>query len=574
MGLTWKSYVHPVGSSANTYYSGQLWIPNVTGGGLQRIAGVLDHQYLVPANLPPLAASQLVLWLGFQDEPGDYGDNGYWGHDDGNNNQCANVGPAWVQLKIFHPAKASTTTGNAPVFAPWSKPFDVTWDEQLPGDDNGFPINPMWGYQVGHYPNQPPNFAPTCSSAFSGGNTVNYSTLSKNCTTQMPTMDLFTGWDWFGALCPGNPLNGHLNWQLVTYQGDLLWRSYSGPWTSLGDYDYNFGLETVGEVGETQLSESNDLGIGMEFDSRETVDNWDSGWWNTFSNANDATKSNMVNGEPAMVTGLLGIDGVHGGYSEIHPVFSLAVLTAEVPSGDGVDETWSFFIRNWGDEGECSSNLHVWPGLDGNAYAIQVPWPDDATKVSLVGNATQLWVTVGNPLAPGQQGQGNVEPSLNLEAQSPWTFLEFELPPVNVNFQNPVDIDGGAVEGQIVLHYALPAGMKMKSRRVRVAEPPKGAELLENVDWAKVEARIVNPLSKKLFDAQMQQVQQTYLIPKLTMAKLTFSPQVGAHHSRSDASKKGTRMHDRAIPDPWRAAYNASMQQLYNRYRTELATPP
>jgi len=97
-GLTWKSYVHPQGDSADTYYSGTAWIPTVTGAGLARLAGLVNKTWTVPND--PAEKSELFLTLGYQDQAGDYGDNGYWGHDDGNNNQCQNVGPAWLEVKV------------------------------------------------------------------------------------------------------------------------------------------------------------------------------------------------------------------------------------------------------------------------------------------------------------------------------------------------------------------------------------------------------------------------------------------------------------------------------------------
>ena len=40
------------------------------------------------------------LVLGYEDD--NYGDNGYWGHDDGIGNQTKGVGPAWLKISIKH----------------------------------------------------------------------------------------------------------------------------------------------------------------------------------------------------------------------------------------------------------------------------------------------------------------------------------------------------------------------------------------------------------------------------------------------------------------------------------------
>jgi len=57
------------------------------------------------------------------------------------------------------------------------------------------------------------------------------------------------------------------------------------------------------------------------------------------------------------VTGLVGVDGVHGGYTESHRVYAMA-LRSEHTDGYGVEETWDFFLRNHGTEGDCSCRNH------------------------------------------------------------------------------------------------------------------------------------------------------------------------------------------------------------------------
>ena len=33
-----------------------------------------------------------------------YSDNGYYSHDNGDNDQCLNIGPAWVEISVITPA--------------------------------------------------------------------------------------------------------------------------------------------------------------------------------------------------------------------------------------------------------------------------------------------------------------------------------------------------------------------------------------------------------------------------------------------------------------------------------------
>ena len=170
VGRTWKSYTNPLGSSADVYYSGTIYIPGVipfgADGGFQRIGGHIHQLLHVPDALPPtITPSQLFLQLGYQDDG--YADNSYGAHDDGNYDQCKGVGAAWVQVRVTHPSAAAAQ------FTPWSKPFDVTWKTNSI-DANGLPVNPFWAAQIdpkgvakGDPVQQAPNFGAACGPAFS-----------------------------------------------------------------------------------------------------------------------------------------------------------------------------------------------------------------------------------------------------------------------------------------------------------------------------------------------------------------------------------------------------------------------
>jgi hypothetical protein len=103
-GKTWKDYVNPKGPDSNHLYFGLITIPGTTSV-LERISIVAGN-----TNLP--ASTGGPLTLGYQDANGAYTDNGYWSHDDGTDDQCANTttipnkGRATVHLVIHraHPA--------------------------------------------------------------------------------------------------------------------------------------------------------------------------------------------------------------------------------------------------------------------------------------------------------------------------------------------------------------------------------------------------------------------------------------------------------------------------------------
>jgi hypothetical protein len=58
----------------------------------------------------------------------------------------------------------------------------------------------------------------------------------------------------------------------------------------------------------------------------------------------------MINGRRAIVIGLLGLDSEHGAYTELHPVYGLAIQVNDNPN----DDQWAVMVRNCGDEGFCS----------------------------------------------------------------------------------------------------------------------------------------------------------------------------------------------------------------------------
>jgi hypothetical protein len=130
--------------------------------------------------------------------------------------------------------------------------FDVVWRKDGKGvDDNGLPLNPLWSFQIEN-PGQVPNFQPSCAP------NNQLALNSPACTSQSATLDLSTSslvgdWTPFGEYCTGL-VNGHVNWQVVTYQGYYFYRPWSGG-PPQGDDDMNLGLETDYQSGETFLTE-------------------------------------------------------------------------------------------------------------------------------------------------------------------------------------------------------------------------------------------------------------------------------------------------------------------------------
>lgn len=398
-GKTWKRYVNPSGPNSDRLYHGLIQLPGVQSD-LVRIAGVIDRPISIPSNMN---SQNAFLRLGYEDDG--YGDNGYWGHDDGTEDQCKNVGNAFVTLTITH--NAPQTLGAAP--------FDLVFSET---DTNDFPLNPEWAWQRDHAGALPD--ADTQCFTFPN----NFSNPA--CTTQSPSIDEPEGWNatWCAAGA-NHSIHGHVNWMPSTWQGSIAWDGHSSPGT---DDDYNINLTPPNAQG---LTVSSDGTIHSEFDSDETIDHFHTPWWEAFHSAvdnGDANARAMIDGKTAIVTGLVGLDCEHGCATEMHPVYALAIHV----NSDPQDDTWAIFARNWGDEGYCSQYQHL---LDSTRIAFLIPHPA-ASGVQL--NVATTFLTNNSQVAgPGLSlvpGQGAI--------------VEFSLPPPEA---------GARLNGELHLQWSTSA---------------------------------------------------------------------------------------------------------------------
>ncbi len=93
-GKTWKRYLNPSGDESGEYYHGLISIPGVTKG-LEQMSKYNAKYMVIPKNI-----AAVTLVLGYSDQNGGYGDNGYWGHDDGTGDQCKGVENAWIDIQV------------------------------------------------------------------------------------------------------------------------------------------------------------------------------------------------------------------------------------------------------------------------------------------------------------------------------------------------------------------------------------------------------------------------------------------------------------------------------------------
>jgi hypothetical protein len=411
-----------------------------------------------------------------------------------------------------------------------SKPFDLVWPTNANGrllahsgvDRNRIPFNPRWFSQIADVSFRP-DFPGTCFSKPAPSNIpVVFGTGNANlpftvfdaslCTNQHLWPDLFvpTGpgesiASGVGGLCQGL-ISGHVNWRPATYTGTLYFDDWSKADLSnadLQDDDYNFSLLhsdhsglTATEVGSE--NQAPDPALLLEFNSDETTPRFGSPWWKQYRyDVESAPRREgaawAVDGSPAMVTGLLGLDGVHSGYTELHPVYSMAIHLTKDDKQAGKDangnyhvvEHWAFFLRNYGNEGNCSSLGHHWPApfkdsSGRGVYYIQLPWPQTDG-----GPAT----TAGASVAPskgtfvwgwehGTSYQLGYDPGY-------WTYVELHLP-------NSDNGEEGA-DGDLYLEYTLgrvPANpVVTPQERTARGEPPRDTE----IDWNEVQKHVTDP---------------------------------------------------------------------------------
>ena len=453
-----RLYVNP--SSPTDYplelkFLGRIWIPGATMG-LETIDSVINRSPVVVATPPP-GAEASFLRLGY-DSTSDY-NNSYTIADTGVNNQCLNVGPAWVSLRIVRNggSGASRSCPAAPV--PANMTMDPFWNAI---DPNYLPINPQWGagcYQTAD--NVDP--APLCNNTFI--NSVGQTNMS--CTTFLPGLDTLT---FPFNEAPGTyGVNGHLNWGFATFVGTIYYDQYSRslflgpqscmPWSGTGDDDLNLMVVTPNQAGVVkQGSIVPDHGILLPDGSKnpdigKLALKGEFAWRDAIGSNNPAASTplwvaanpkgsrwifcgddpyiRLWDGRPAIVIGLLGLDMVHGQVSEIHPVLGLAVQVRSPARGD-TEEVWMIMTRRQGDEGFRSygGNYAFLHQLAGSSMRFALPTSYSTWAVNSGAEATAFFNGFGS-------NSYSVTPWVN-SPQGNSVILSIPYPPPSPSFNETV----------------------------------------------------------------------------------------------------------------------------------------
>jgi hypothetical protein len=404
----WKSYVNPRGTNSDRLYHGLIWLPGATANGLRvplgtdlaPIAGALGHSFVIASD-----RTQSIK-IGYQAEAGSYSANSFGGGmKKAGANSCSIT--ARLTISVHHTATAATEA---------LKSFDLVSTSK---DDNDLLLSPQWSISYGS-PGvvADPSLRSTCDNFKYWNPFLTNHGVRSPCSDQ-PSFD--TPWRpvnpiaklsvnnyicMFGP-CIGR-LHGHANWTPVTFQGLFYWGAHQGF-----DDDLDFFLVPVNHAGPfssgiiTKVTDrdvsvcdpgnfpleftdfcENHTGqtfqaISLEMRHRETLTNFNTSHWNYLREAVEGggttSDPRFLDGSLAVVTGLLGLDCVHDCHVELHPIYTIAIRvpkqetdTSNTLAGTEHDDIWMVMVRNRGDEGCCSQDLHY---LNRDSYVFRLPAP-------------------------------------------------------------------------------------------------------------------------------------------------------------------------------------------------------
>jgi hypothetical protein len=394
-------------------------------------------------------------------------------------------------------------------------PYDLMYSET---DDTGVALDPEWKSTM-----TAPFFSAPDPAQCGGGNP-----WQSPCTSQQAAINNNKG------LCPTGELGGHANFIPATYVGRLTWESHS---LESQDDDYNFGLLPLIPQSPTPWITAADdpvAGLHLEFSSDETIDHFHTPWWNSFHAAVDSDDSRsidnpfgqprrelvsgtsralaMIQGNYAIVTGLVGLDCAHSCGAEIHPVWAMAIHVKDDPN----DDTWAFFARNGGNEGYCGSKTEL---LNTTTFTFRLPWRPGATQASIAGQ-NFLW-------RGAKTAGGTFDPEPNTGV-----LISFSLAPPG---------QGDRMNGELHLKWAgQPQAEFLSSVVATPSQGPKSAkqdpeddpEISAAIAFSKLTSQQRALVLQKLPqrdstpDSQVSTLKSAHVQPRLNAPTVTSAPDV------------------------------------------------
>ncbi len=210
-------------------------------------------------------------------------------------------------------------------------------------------------------------------------------------------------------------VHGHVNWFPITLIGSLRFEKSMGG--EGGDYDVNFDLLSKSRWPVTRWNWRNANGqvgsqIHLELDYRETLRRLPDSpltWWTRFralahDSSAEQVDSFLHRGRlSAVVTGLFGLDDVHNGHAEMHPVYAMAFAVRADTVDQGVlRQQWVFLARDRGNEGNCAAGkvpFRLGAATDSvNTYRFLIAEPEGASDPPTIERDSS-WIGVAEPAA-------------------------------------------------------------------------------------------------------------------------------------------------------------------------------
>jgi hypothetical protein len=193
-------------------------------------------------------------------------------------------------------------------------------------------------------------------------------------------------------VAPGfGQFHGHVNWAPATFVGKLGTEDKSAD----GDIDLQLLNHEDGEdptstvklfPGTSKFTANGEGVRRILTDDSQSAKEYRRALWLEFSSYEtgfitgpSASRSwqdllsGHYQGRTTIVTGLLNLDCVHDCHTELHPVLALAIRTKdELALGTKEDDSWAIFVRNAGNQGDCSADEHY---LNRDTYTFFLPAP-------------------------------------------------------------------------------------------------------------------------------------------------------------------------------------------------------
>jgi len=433
-----RRYVNPndasnAGRSEDGLHFGSASIPGVMVSTPFR-----DLLQAPPVTIGTTAETHLLL----QYADDHFDDNGYDGLNWGDFEQCRDLKDSFVIVVIER--GCGDPNQSAGLDCRLAKPMDLVPSAT---DENGFAVNPQWGIQ---WVTGAPDGAPVETCSLSQKECGMPEDDLATCTAQ-PTFKRTSGFCCGVGGATRGAIPGHVNFRPAVFNGSML--KWVNKWWADGDYNMWFRA-TNGEANGVKVEANDTLhGLVVEFDSDEFPDSSgdypgaQSVFWREFKTAVDkndtTTLASLIQGNDAVVLGMLGPDCGEGCHVEVHPVYVLAIRTQGILERD----TWSFFARNWGNEGGCYS--HDVP-LNGPApdypevtdFTIMLPPPIATPLIGTVIDVVDVHVGARHNLA-GKTPSVEVLPTQD----GPVRMVFHMLPTANQSI----------IEGTVVLSWRAPA---------------------------------------------------------------------------------------------------------------------